>query len=88
MKHPFDMEPYFGLAMRDGHPNVRGEVDIAPNSIEITLFAPDGKTSRASVYVEYYDGKVVAHVWDENDQENDPAQTVVIIPDPRQPPPD
>ena len=88
MKHQFEIEPSFGLAMRNNHPNVKGEVHIGLNSAEITLFAPDGKTGRASVYVEYYDGEVRAIICNEKDQNKDATISLVLIPDPRQPPPD
>ena len=88
MKHPFEIEPYFGLAMPGDHPSVKGDLEIEKNSVEIMLYAPDGKTVRASVYVEYYDGEVVALICDEKDQDKTATETVVLIPDPRQPPPD
>lgn len=50
--------------------------------VEVTIKGK--KYDRASVFVEYYDGEVHVHVWDEEAMENDPSHTIKLVEEPHE----
>ena len=85
MKQNVTLHPH---APADGYPAINATIEIEHNAVGIMLLAPDEKTERASIYIEYYNGRVIIHVWNEDDQDGDSTEAIILIPDPRNPPPD
>jgi hypothetical protein len=56
-------------------------IEIVSNELGVDITVK-GEYNRASVFVEYYDGEVVARVWNEEDENNDPTVEVKLVEDP------
>lgn len=56
-------------------------IEIVSNELGVDITVK-GKYNRASVFVEYYNGEVMARVWNEEDENNDPTEEVRLVEDP------
>lgn len=64
----------------DGDARVPVRVALGPQSAVIDMLNNTGMTI-ASVVVEVHEGRLVAHVWNEQDEGGDPTETIVLVRD-------
>jgi hypothetical protein len=79
---PFTLSPDFEPT--DDAVPLQAQINLNDWYVQVSIVSPLNHYLLADVYVEYYNGQVVVHVWNERDVDMDPTARIVLIENPRE----